>query len=39
LREALTRAAFDEAWNVGRDWPIDHAIRNALSPQGEPALV
>ena len=39
LREALTRTAFDQAWNVGRDWPIDHAIRNALSPQGEPALV
>jgi len=35
LHQAIAGAAFDEAWNEGRDWPIDRAIRSALSGQEE----
>ena len=36
LHRATAGSDFDSAWNEGRDWPIDRAIRSALSAQEEP---
>jgi len=36
LRAALPDGDYDAAWNEGRSWEIDDAIRSALSTQGEP---
>ena len=35
LREAVTSTAFDLAWSEGQAWPVDHAVRMALSTRGE----
>jgi predicted ATPase/class 3 adenylate cyclase len=39
LRQAMTSADFDAAWNEGREWEVDGAIRVALSARGEPVSV
>ncbi|HWH84657.1 MAG TPA: tetratricopeptide repeat protein [Burkholderiaceae bacterium] len=35
LRVALPPAQFDECWAEARDWPIDQAVRQAISAQTE----
>ncbi len=35
LRETVTSTAFDVAWSEGQTWPVDHAVRMALSKQGQ----
>jgi predicted ATPase/class 3 adenylate cyclase len=37
LRRAMTDAPFESAWNEARNWEIDEAIGQALSPVGERA--
>ena len=36
LRQVMGHAQFESACDEGKDWKIDHAIRTALSMQGEP---
>ena len=38
IRAALPGAEFEEAWNEGREWQIDQAIRAALSTQAEAVM-
>jgi tetratricopeptide (TPR) repeat protein len=35
IRRALPDAEFEAAWNEGREWPVDEAIRAALSTREE----
>ncbi len=35
LRQSSSIAAFEAEWVEARDWPIDQAIRNALTKQGD----
>ena len=35
LRQAVTGAAFDAAWDEGRNWEVDKTVRSALSTQVE----
>jgi len=37
LRRAMTEAPFESAWAEAKQWEIDEAIRNALSPRNERA--
>jgi predicted ATPase/class 3 adenylate cyclase len=38
LREAVGQAGFDAAWNDGKDWQVDEAIRNAQALRTEVAV-
>jgi predicted ATPase/class 3 adenylate cyclase len=38
LREATGGDEFDAAWNEGRDWPVDRAIRGAALAEARAAL-
>jgi predicted ATPase len=38
LRQAMNGADFDAAWNEGRDWPVDRAIRGAAPVEAQTAV-
>jgi hypothetical protein len=38
LRQAMSSADFDAAWNEGRDWPVDRAIRGAAPVEAQTAV-